>query len=270
MRYEYITLLTDFGLKEEAVGVMKGVIYSIVPEVKMIDITHNVQSFNVLDGAWLLKLALNYMPIAVHVAVVDPGVGTERRAIAVETGRGDVLIGPDNGLLIPSIEELGFKRCFEICEKKYMLEHVSSIFHGRDVFAPAGAWAAYGIDISEFGPELKMDELKKLDSLKLKTFDGKVLGTATHVSKFGNIYTNIPIKMLKELGMEIGSKGKIEVRGREFGFRYVKSFGYGKEDELITVDDSYGNVLIAKNQDFANDYVKVKIGDEIIVKKDDQ
>jgi len=269
MKYEYITLLTDFGLREEAVGVMKGVIYSIVPNIKIIDITHYVQNFNILNGAWLLKLALKYMPVAVHVAVVDPGVGTERKAIAVETKRGDVLIGPDNGLLIPSIEELGFKRCFEISEKRYMLDKVSAIFHGRDVFAPAGAWAAYGVDISEFGPELKMEDLKKLDSLKLKMFDGKILGVATHISKFGNIYTNIPIKILEDIGIKIGSKGKIEVKGKEFEVRYVKSFGYGKEDELIIVDDSYGNVLIAKNQDSANNYVKANIGDEIILKKDE-
>ena len=140
-----ISFLTDFGLRDPSAAIMRGVVLGIVPDARIVDISHEVHKFAIRDGALLLWCALPYLPVGFHVAVVDPGVGTSRRPLAILTGRGDVLIGPDNGLLIPAAERLGgIVEPRELQNPAYRLPVVTSTFHGRDVFAPAAAHLALG------------------------------------------------------------------------------------------------------------------------------
>src|SRR5215213_10469231 len=145
MRRAFISLLSDFGLRDPSAAIMRGVILRIAPDADVLDISHEVRKYRVRDGALLLWCALPYLPVGTHVGVVDPGVGTERRPIAIQVQRGDVLIGPDNGLLLMAADRLrGATAVFELTERAYRLPTVSTSFHGRDIFAPAAAHLATG------------------------------------------------------------------------------------------------------------------------------
>src|SRR5439155_14262393 len=158
-----ISLLTDFGLRDPSAAICRGVILAIAPEARLIDISHEVRKYAVRDGALLLWCALPYLPVGIHVAVVDPGVGTERRPVAIRTGRGDVLVGPDNGLLLPPSERVGgIVEARELREPAYRLPQVSSSFHGRDIFAPAAAHLARGVPLASLGPAVDPDSLARL------------------------------------------------------------------------------------------------------------
>ena len=150
-----ITLTSDFGLKDPYVAEMKGVILTINPKATLIDITHEVEKFNVRMAAFMLASAAPYFPKGtVHLAVVDPGVGTQRRAIIVQTKKG-FFVGPDNGVLILAAQNQGIEHVYELANPKFMLPKVSSTFHGRDIFAPAAAHLDIGVQPSDFGPEIK-------------------------------------------------------------------------------------------------------------------
>ena len=149
----FITFLSDFGLKDDFVGTCHGVIKRIAPEAQIIDITHGIEPQAVLQGALVLASTLPYMPEGVHLAVVDPGVGGDRRALALRDASGRLYVGPDNGLLVPAAEKLGgIDGAWQLTNSDYMLEPVSATFHGRDVFSPAAAHLAPGVDPAELGP----------------------------------------------------------------------------------------------------------------------
>ena len=159
-----ITFLTDFGLQDDFVGVCRGVIKRIAPDAEILDITHGIAPQHVLQGALVLANTLPYMPEGVHLAVVDPSVGTERRALAVRSGDGRLHVGPDNGLLITAAEKLGgIDGAWQLANERYALQHVSRTFHGRDIFAPAAAHLALGLDPAELGPPIAPAELVRLD-----------------------------------------------------------------------------------------------------------
>ena len=151
----FVTFLSDFGLQDEFVGTCHGVIKRIAPDVQIIDLTHGIPPRNVLHGALVLAKALEYVPLGVHLAVVDPGVGTSRRPLALEDGEGRLYVGPDNGLLIPAAEAGGgIAAAHELANPRYALDRVSRTFHGRDLFAPAAAHLALGVPPAELGPPL--------------------------------------------------------------------------------------------------------------------
>jgi hypothetical protein len=185
-----ITLLTDFGLADAYVGIMKGVILSIFPEARLVDITHEVPPGAILQGALLLREVFPYFPEGtVHVAVVDPGVGGGRLPIGVEAG-GRFLVGPDNGIFWPMIESAASPRVIHLTEGRFRLPKVSSTFHGRDIFAPASAHLALGTDLSAMGTPVE-------DPVRLRVpaprVEGSVLiGEVLRVDRFGNLITNIP------------------------------------------------------------------------------
>lgn len=158
--FQFISFLTDFGLDGESVGICKGVIARINPDARVIDITHGVPAFDVTAGALALASTVTYMPVAVHLAVVDPGVGSRRQAVALAVARGDILVGPDNGLLRPAAEALGgILHAYRLENRKYMLQPVSATFHARDVFAPAAAHISRGVDPVELGARVGIEEL---------------------------------------------------------------------------------------------------------------
>jgi S-adenosylmethionine hydrolase len=185
-----ITLTTDFGLKDPWAGIMKGVILSINPGTRVVDITHLVSPQNVLEGAFILSQACPRFPEGtIHVAVVDPGVGGERNPILIETA-GFYLVGPDNGLFTLVIEKEKAKRVIRLTRREYFLEEVSSTFHGRDIFAPVAAHLSLGVDPSSFGEPLKGPPRTIKLPRPIKG-EGSVTGEVVYVDTFGNLITNI-------------------------------------------------------------------------------
>src|SRR3989338_7201110 len=161
MRTPLITLTSDFGVQSQGVGIMEAVALEINPEAKIIHLMHGLPDFNLFYAARTME-TLNHVPVGFHVCVVDPGVGTKRKPIIIQTGRGDFLIGPDNGVLIPATRFLGgIKRAVEITNEKYMRKPVSPVFHGRDIFTPAAAYLSKGIKIEEFGRTINPSDLAK-------------------------------------------------------------------------------------------------------------
>jgi S-adenosylmethionine hydrolase len=189
-----ITLTTDFGTDDPFVGILKGVILSIHPKAEIIDLTHGIEPYNVLQAAWVLKAAVPYFPKkTVHVAVVDPGVGGQRRPLAVQNGP-HTFVGPDNGVFTSMLNPQS--RCFELTQKKYFLKNVSASFHGRDVFAPVAAWIAKGTPLKSLGRPIK--DPKTLD-LPQPSWNGTALtGEVIYIDRFGNAATNIPREMISQ------------------------------------------------------------------------
>ena len=184
----FVSLLTDFGLADPSVAACKGVILRINPDARLIDVSHGVARHSVAHGAAILWAALPYLPAGIHLAVVDPGVGTERRAIALRTGRGDHLVGPDNGLLLPAAERLGGVVAVHMLERQeYRLASVSRTFHARDIFAPAAAHLSRGVALDAFGPALDPDSLVRPETPAATYSPGHMDASVAFVDNWGNV-----------------------------------------------------------------------------------
>ena len=195
-----VTLTTDFGLRDPYVAEMKGVILGLVPDVRFVDITHGVESHDVVGAALVLEAAVAFFPSGtLHLAVVDPGVGTARRELVVATDTG-TFVAPDNGLLTPVFAHGGW-RAFELTAPEYRLARVSRTFHGRDVFAPAVAHLALGVPPERFGPPV--DDPVRLSWPEVRAVGGAVAGAVLHVDRFGNLITSIAADAVEQLGGEV-------------------------------------------------------------------
>ena len=187
MTSPFISFLTDFGGAASAPAVCRGVMWGIAPDARICDITHSVPRFAVRDGAFLLSCTVPYLPIGVHLAVVDPGVGTDRRPIAIRTQRGDLLVGPDNGLLVPAARELGGIAEVRALENAALwLPRVSSTFHGRDLFAPIAAHLAAGVAFASLGAQLAAGEIVDLRMPAAAARDGGLDSAVLFIDTFGN------------------------------------------------------------------------------------
>jgi S-adenosyl-L-methionine hydrolase (adenosine-forming) len=186
-----IAIITDFGYRDHYAGVMKGVITSISPRTPIIDLTHGIPPQQVLAGALALRESMAFFPRrTIFLAVVDPGVGTDRKAIAVETKSGFRLVGPDNGLLWLAAEQAGIKRIVELRSPRYRLPRVSASFHGRDIFAPAAAWLWRGVPMKQLGPPLQ--KIARLDvGAPVAESQSELRGEIIYIDSFGNLITNI-------------------------------------------------------------------------------
>jgi len=195
-RFPLISLMTDFGAEDVYVGVMKGVIARICPEARVVDLTHAIPSFDVAQAAFRLRQAYPWFPKgAIHVVVVDPGVGSGRGIVAMRSD-GHVFIAPDNGALSVVQEDAGHDELREVAESRYFLEPVSASFHGRDIFAPVAAHVAAGTPLSELGPA--RERLKTLDAPKPQASpDGPITGAVLWSDRFGNLVTNIPASLVE-------------------------------------------------------------------------
>jgi S-adenosylmethionine hydrolase len=189
-----ITVLTDFGLAGTYVGQLKGAILAVTQAVTLVDLTHALSPQDVLGGAFLLWSAVEAFPAgSIHVAVVDPGVGSARRAIALRSGRGDLFVGPDNGVLIPAVDRLGgCQEAVALTDPRYWRSAVSSTFHGRDVFGPVAGHLARGVPLNQFGSAI--DDWQVLSLPEPQGLSGEVL----HVDTYGNLITNLPAASLPE------------------------------------------------------------------------
>jgi S-adenosylmethionine hydrolase len=183
----FISFMTDFGVGSSAPSVCRGVMLDIAPDARLVDVTHAIRHFALRDGAFLLARSVPYFPVGVHVAVVDPGVGTARRPIALKAARGDFLVGPDNGLLVPAARALGGIVAARALENRALwLPSVSHTFHGRDIFSPVGAHLAGGTPFETVGPELSVDEVIQLELPMATPRDGGLDTSVLLIDAFGN------------------------------------------------------------------------------------
>jgi S-adenosylmethionine hydrolase len=258
--YRIVSLTTDFGLKDPYVAEMKATFLSICPEATFVDISHGVEKFNVRQGAFMLASAAPYFPEGtIHIVVVDPEVGTGRRAIIVETKLG-FLVGPDNGVLMLAARGLGEVVIHEIISRRFMSPHVSGTFHGRDVFAPAAAHLASSVPLKEFGPQI-IDAVKP-SFAKVTHKEDTVQGEILHIDDFGNIITNMHTK---DLAVFKGNILQVDLTGQKLQMRMLHTYGNAKQHELLTLVGSHGYVEIALNQGNAAAKYGAKIGDKITV-----
>jgi S-adenosylmethionine hydrolase len=244
-----VSLLTDYGRDDDFVGVCHGVIRGIHPDAQIVDITHGIRRYAVRQGALVLRNTLPYMPIGVHVAVVDPQVGSERRAIALQTGDGRFLVGPDNGLLSLAWERCGGVRlAVDLMRSPHRLEPVSATFHGRDIFAPVAARLATGAQLVGAGNPLDPAVLATVELPVARLDGGAVTAHALVVDRFGNVGLNVHHDGLAGTGMTLGGTVEIEVAGERYLATYAQTFADVKPGELIVYEDAYRTLAVAINR----------------------
>jgi S-adenosyl-L-methionine hydrolase (adenosine-forming) len=259
-----VTLLTDYGRDDDFVGVCHGVIRSIHPDAQIVDITHGIRRYAVRQGAIVLRNTLPYMPVGVHVAVVDPQVGTERRAVALRTGDGRILIGPDNGLL-----SLAWKRCqgielaVDVSRSPHRLEPVSATFHGRDIFAPVAAHVARGAELREAGEPLDPDELEVVELPEPRIDEGQIVAHALDVDRFGNVGLDVDHDATAGTGITLGATVEIETGGERYLATYAQTFADVRPGELIVYEDAYRTLGVAINRGDAAGTLGVKPDAEV-------
>jgi len=244
-----IVFMSDFGTADDSVAICKGVMYGIAPNVRIVDLTHQVTPYSIEDGARFLFGATPYFdPGTVFVAVIDPGVGSSRRAVVVKSERGQFFVLPDNGLMTLVEDRDGVDAAREITNSDWMIgAKISSTFHGRDIFSPVAAHLARGDDWTMVGPKIK--NLVRLD-LKTATIDDKGLSGEVIATDgpFGNLVTNIPANEFLKLGYQRGERLKITVAGREIELPFVKTFSDVPLKQPLLFIDSRGRVSFALNQ----------------------
>jgi S-adenosylmethionine hydrolase len=259
-----VTLLTDYGLEDEFVGVCHAVIRSIAPGVQIVDLTHGILRHDVREGAVVLANAIPYLPFGVHMAVVDPQVGTERRAVAVRCGDGRILVGPDNGLLSLAWERAGgVVEAVDVSRSPYRLEPVSATFHGRDVFAPLAAHLALGVELLEAGEPIDASELTAPELPDAVLEDGVAVAHVVLVDRYGNVALNMGHAELIALGLTIGARASVGVRGHEHEAILVQTFADAPEGELLLYEDAWGSAAIAINRGDASAELSLDADDEV-------
>jgi hypothetical protein len=251
----FVSLISDFGLRDPSAGIMRAVILGICPDANVVDISHEVTKFAIRDGALLLWSAVPYLPIGAHVAVVDPGVGTARRGVAVQTARGDYLVGPDNGLLMPAAARLGgITRAHLLEDLRFALSPVSSSFHGRDVFAPAAAHLVSRTPIEELGRAVDPRRLLELDWPRPGIRPGSLDSHVIYIDTFGNVKLSALAADLEVAlpGLRPGEPLAIRLhdeRGaRDVTAAWAVTFGAVPVGAPLLYADSYGRVCLALNQ----------------------
>lgn len=244
-----IVFMSDFGTANDAVAICRAVIFSIAPESKLTDITHQVTPFSIEEGARFLFGVTPYYPAGtVFLAVIDPGVGTSRKAVIVKSKKGQYFVLPDNGLVTPVLDRDGFDSAHEITNTAWMLQPaVSSTFHGRDIFSPAAAHLAAGWDYALAGPEVTdLVHLKvRVSSATDRGIEGQVIGLD---DPFGSLITDISADDFKQLGYAVGDKVVVELDKRAITLPYVKTFMDVPVGEALLYVDSRGRMAIALNQ----------------------
>jgi S-adenosyl-L-methionine hydrolase (adenosine-forming) len=263
--YGWITFLSDYGLEDNFVGVCHGVMARIAPDARVIDLSHAIQPQDVRHGATVLALSMPFVPRAVHLAVVDPTVGGERRLVAVEAG-GHTLVGPDNGLLGWAAEELGgIDRAHAIDSPAHRLEPVSRTFHGRDVLAPAAAHVAAGTDLAELGPAVDPAGLVRLDPLVPRVDGDQVHGNVLLVDHFGNVALNVGREELERVGVALGDRVEVRIGGRAHRLPFAETFSSVPAGGLVLHEDSSRRLAVAVNQGRAAEHLQARSGDPVVV-----
>jgi S-adenosylmethionine hydrolase len=258
-----ITFLTDFGLQDDFVGTCHGVIARIAPDARVIDVTHGIAPQAVLQGALVLRNTVGYLPVGVHLAVVDPDVGGDRQAIAVRTRDGRTFVGPDNGLLLLAADDAGVEAAHELTEMRYRLPDVSRTFHARDIFAPAAAHLANGVPIEELGQALEPESLVRIDVPAPELGRTQIGATVLSIDRFGNVATNVRREHIQALGLADGERVEIRLTLDRYFAVVAGAFADAPAGELLLYEDSYGLVTLAISHGNAARLTGVSSGDEL-------
>jgi S-adenosyl-L-methionine hydrolase (adenosine-forming) len=264
-----IVFLSDYGLEDEFVGICHGVMARISPESRIIDLTHGIPPQDVLKGAVVLARSTLYMPKdAVYLAVVDPGVGSDRRAIAVEDEAGFVTVGPDNGLL--SLAWIGgAARAVEISSPETLLEPVSPTFHGRDVFSPAAAHLARGASLADLGPEASLGSLVRLDMPEMDVGNEWLRAKVLGVDRFGNVQLSLRPEDLDDVGMGELAQLPVYLGEQDVDIRRVVTFAELDPDEDGLIVDSSGWLALVRNGGNASQAWELGSGDDVLLHRPD-
>jgi S-adenosyl-L-methionine hydrolase (adenosine-forming) len=244
-----VTLLTDYGRDDDFVGVCHGVIRGICPEAQIVDITHGIPRYAVRQGALVLRNTLPYMPAGVHVGVVDPQVGTERRGVAIRCHDGRLLVGPDNGLLSLAWERSGgIELAVDVTRSPHRLEPVSATFHGRDVFSPVAAHLAAGAKLADAGERLDPNSLMRVELPTPRVDEGALVAHALTVDRFGNVGLNVGHEEMAGTDITLAGEVELEVGGERFLASYTQTFADVKPGELLVYEDAYRTLAVAINR----------------------
>lgn len=258
-----ITFLSDYGLEDDFVGVCHAVIAGICPEARVIDLVHWVPRGDVRAGALVLGGALPYLPVGVHLCVVDPGVGSSRRGVALRVADGRLLVGPDNGLLSLATERAGGAvEAVDIGRSPFALPTVSATFHGRDIFAPVAARLAGGAALGDAGEPCDPSGLVAVELPQPRVEGGVLVAQALYIDRFGNVQLNV-----EEPSFEMGAEVDVTAAsGRSDRARYVRTFADAGAGELILYQDSYGRLAVAVNQGDAATRLDMAVDDELRIR----
>jgi S-adenosyl-L-methionine hydrolase (adenosine-forming) len=265
-KHEIVSFTSDYGLEDEFVGICHGVMLRIAPHLRIIDLHHGILRHDVRHGAIVLEQAMHFLPPAIHLAVVDPAVGSERRAVVIESGSGQYFVGPDNGVLLPAVAKSGGPvGAWEIIDSEYLLHPISRTFHGRDVFSPVTAHIAGGVDPSELGTELSPDELEVLEVPEAWLHDDHLHAEVLQLDRFGNLQMNFTREQLEKVGLAADESVEIRLEGHRLEVPIGKSFADVGTEEFVFVEDSYQRFSLAVNKGDAAARLQARAGSTIIV-----
>ena len=263
-----ITLLSDYGEEDEFAGVCRAVITQIAPDAPLIDLTHGIGRQGIRHGALALANALPFCPPGIHLAVVDPGVGTARRAVAVTTmEEGRFLVGPDNGVLWPAIERFGgAARAIDLSRSPFRLEPVSSTFHGRDIFAPVAAHLALGARLDEAGEKFEPAELQQLELPEPAIAEGEVHAHALYADRFGNVALDLDAGQAQQGGLAPGGRIGLRAPDGTFEAAWAATFADAAPGDLLLYEDSSRRLAIASNGGSAAGLLNLEPDDEVVLR----
>jgi len=259
----FITFLTDFGLQDDFVGVCRGVIKRIAPDAQILDLSHGVRPQAVTEGALLLARAVPYTPVGVHLAVVDPGVGGDRRAIALRTRDGRHYVGPDNGLLSLAATRDAVEAARSLTNPRYHLDDVSRTFHARDLFAPVAAHIVAGADFDDLGDEVDPATLVRIDLPEPEVASNAIRATVLAVDRFGNLELNVRREHVEVLGVVSGDRVELKLTLDPYYAVVGETFGDAPGGELLLYEDAYGAWSIAISGGDASQLTGATPGDTI-------
>ncbi len=263
----FITFLSDFGLQDDFVGTCHGVMKRIAPEVQIVDITHGIEPQAVLQGALVLANTVPYMPEGVHLAVVDPGVGSDRRSLALRDTTGRLYVGPDNGLLVPAAEKLGgIAGAWELANTTYMLEPVSRTFHGRDVFSPAAAHLASGVAPDELGPPLDPSALVRIKLPEPDVGEARIRATVLYVDRYGNVQLNLARGDLERAGIAPGQRVDLDLGFERYYATAARTFADARAGDIILYEDAYENIAVAIRDGNAAEMFSIRPGQGLTIR----
>ena len=263
----FVTFLSDFGLQDDFVGTCHGVMKTIAPDVEIIDVTHGIPPQQVLQGALVLANTTPYMPVGVHLAVVDPGVGSARRPVAIRSGDGRVFVGPDNGLLVPAADRVGgIDAVHELANPQYALDSVSRTFHGRDLFAPAAAHLAAGVSVDELGPPLAADALARLELPQADVGENRIRATVLYIDRFGNVQLNLTREHMQQAEVSPGTTVEVELSLERYYAVAARTFADARKGDVILYEDSYRNIALALSGGNAAELFGAAPGQEVRIR----
>jgi len=263
-----ITFLSDYGLEDDFVGICHGVMAQLCPEARIIDLSHGIRRHDTLGGAITLAGALPYLPVGVHLGVVDPDVGAERRAVALRLADDRMLVGPDNGLLwLAAQRGGGVMEAVDIARSPFRLEPVSATFHGRDIFAPVAAKLAGGAPLARAGDPLDPDELVSLELPRPQFEDGTLVAHVIYVDRFGNAALDVGHDDLAGAGLKLGRSVELATSaGATTTAQYARTFADVPAGGLLVYEDAYRRLALAVSHGDAAGKLAVSVGDELQIR----